>query len=280
MKDAQVERPAPKPLPFVSPALHIFAMTGLVFLRTSFGLAMFSPWYIFVALSIAFPLCFRAAKYFSINPYDQYKTVWIYGLTTITLYWLHLGICVLKQIWKKAEDDLYPGTSHFLRLLRLFRIKQANLQVIVPLWIEPGFVLVSALFLFGFSERHYSAWLSFLAFCMFSKEALNFWLTIRKEKVKDDIFITTHEAGESFSAASPSAPIASRKEAVHRPRNAEATGGKAATPHKFAEVLKMKLPYTLAQAESNYRRLVKESPTASAEFDEAIAFFRRRLRRQ
>ena len=82
-------------------------------------------------------------------------------------------------------------------------------------------------------------------------------------------------------------PKATRKEPVKKKRNAAPSEG-TAPEDRFAKILRLRAPYTLANAEENYRALVRlehpdghensaESNAATADLNEAVEFFREKL---
>lgn len=288
MDDVIHQRPNPTPIPILSPALHCVAMTVLVYLRSSFGYTFLRPKSIFFACSWAFVLLFIMA--WNEPPYwREYRAVCIFGAGAVVLYWLHFAATFFREWLKQGEDDQYPGTPHALRFARALRFPVTSGETI-RFFIEPGLVfVVAALLRLAFCERHLSTWLVVVSGCMIGREAINYWTTIRREKVIAETVRKAKQQGDAFSDQ-PAAPVpkATRKEPVRRQRNT-ATAEESARETRFSELLRLRKPYTLDKAEENYRALIKlEHPDASedspesnaraAELNEAIDFFRNRLR--
>ena len=283
MDDAVIQRPSPTPIPVLSPALHCVAMTALVYLRASFGYTFLRPKSIFFAFSWAFAL-FVVMAWNEPLIWREYRAVCIFGTGTLVLYWLHFFVTFSREWRQRAEDDHYPGTSHARRIARQFGFTASDETL--HLWIEPGVVLfISGVLRLAFAERHLSAWLCFTAFCMVGREAINYWTGVRREKIAGETMQKVREQGDAFSTDRTAAPEpkATRKEPVKRKRNA-APNGEA----RFAEILHLREPYNLDKAEENFRALIRlehpdtkenspESNAATAELNEAIAYFRERL---
>jgi hypothetical protein len=98
------------------------------------------------------------------------------------------------------------------------------------------------------------------------------------------------EQSETISGDRPVAepPKATRTEPVKMKRNT-AHADEAAREERFAKLLRLHAPYAIEKAEENYKTLIQmehpdthenspESNAAGAELNEAIAFFRDRLR--
>jgi hypothetical protein len=289
MDDAVNQRPVPTPIPILSPALHCVAMTTLVYLRTSFGYVFLRPKSIFFAFSWAFVLAFIMACN---EPaiWTEYRALAVFGAGAVALYWIHFSITFFHEWRKTAEPDQYPGTSHATLLLRLFGLPSPSAGLL-HFWLEPAAVLaVSAALRVAAGERHLSAWLAFVALCMFAREAVNYWTSIRKEKGVGETLRKVQEQSETLSGDRPVAepPKATRTEPVKMKRNT-AHAEEAAREARFAKLLRLRAPYSLEKAEENYKTLIQldhpdandnspESNTAAAELNEAVAFFRDRLR--
>lgn len=289
MDDAVNQRPVPTPIPILSPALHCVAMTALVYLRTSFGYVFLRPKSIFFALSWAFVLAFIVAWNES-DIWREYHTAALFGAGAVGLYWIHFSLTFFREWRKTAEPDHYPGTSHVVRLFRLFGIKPPSAEIL-HFWLEPAAVLSAAAILrFSGGEQHLSAWLVFVALCMFAREAINYWTSIRKEKGVGETIRKVQQQGEALGDDRPAAepPKATRTEPVKMKRNS-AHAEEAAREVRFAKLLRLRAPYSIEKAEENYRTLIQlehpdanenspESNAATAELNEAIAYFRDRLK--
>jgi hypothetical protein len=292
MKDRQIQLDGGEPrIPFVSAALHCVAMTVLVFLRSSFGFVYLRPKSVFFAFSWAFVL-FSIYAWNEPDVWSEYRPVCIFGAAAMSLYWIHLFVALSGQWREKGPHDRYSGDSSALRLMRRAGLSPtASLERRLHLWAEPAAVLVAAAaFRFVFGEHHLSKWLFFVAGCFWCKEALNRWFELRQAKRQKDIFDDATDTPEAPSATilGQEPPKATRKEAVKRKRN-PASAEEAARERRFVELLRLRQPYTLEKAEENYLTLIKlehpdatdqspESNARAAELNEAIDFFRARLR--
>lgn len=288
MGDTIIERPSPTPIPVLSPALHCVAMTALVYLRTSFGYTFLRPKSVFFAFSWAFVL-FVIMAWNEPNVWREYHAACIFGTGAVVLYWMHLLRTFFFEWRKNAEDDHYPGTSHALRISRLFGLRDASGEML-RFWIEPAAVFAaSATLRFVFAERHLSAWLFFVALCMIGRESINHWIDARRGKIVGETIRKAKEQGDALADEQPPAPAPkpTREEPVKRKRNT-GTAAEADPQTRFAKILRLHPPYTLAKAEENFRTLIllehpdihensPESNTATADLTEAIKFFRERL---
>ena len=287
MDDVVIARPAPTPIPILSPTLHCVAMTALVYLRTSFGYTFLRPKSIFFAFSWAFALGVVIA-WNEPEIWREYRAVCIFATGAIVLYWFHLLLAFSSEWRRRAKDDHYPGTSHATRLARQFGFPAIPDEAL-HLFIEPAAVLfVSGALRLAFGERHLSAWLCFVALCMAGREAINHWTNVRREKMVGETMKKVKEQGDLTTEQTPAAaPKPIRKEPVEMKRNS-AAAGQTAPEERFARILHLRSPYTLDKAEENYRTLIRlehpdthensaESNAATAELNEAIEFFRKKL---
>ncbi len=290
MKDKQIPPSGTEPrIPVISAALHCVAMTVLVYLRSSFGFAYLSPKSVFFAFSWAFVL-FTVYAWNEPAIWASYRFVCLFGIGAVLLYWLHLLSAFLRELYGKGEHDHYSGRSHPLRVMRKSgRVPDPRFEMNLHLWGEPGavFVVAIALRLVG-GESHLSAWLLFVALCLWFKEAFNYWHRLRQRKRQGDIFDDTEDSVEPPSGTgrnSPEAPKATRKARVKRERSS----GGAERERRAAELLRLLPPYSLEKAEENYRAIVRmdhpdandgsdESTERTAELNEAIGYFREKFR--
>jgi hypothetical protein len=291
MKDRQIPLSGAEPrIPFVSDALHCITMTVLVFLRSSFGFVYLRPKSVFFAFTWAFVL-FTIYAWNEPDVWRQYSIVCLFGIVAAGLYWIHLGLAFTIQWTNDAQHDRYSGTSHPLRFLRFSGISRIpGLERILHLWIEPLCVLLAALVLrVLFREQHLSTWLLIVAPCFWFKEVLNVWFELRHRKRQRDMFDDASETTDPAAATGPhhGAPKATRKEQVRRKRNS-ALAEESARERHFAELLRLREPYSLETAEEHYRTLVRmehpdandgspESTARTAELNEAVEFFREKL---
>ena len=290
MKDRQVEPSGVQPrIPVISPLLHCVSMTALVYLRSSFGFVYLRPKSVFFAFSWAFAL-FTVYAWNEPEIWQQYRAVCLFGIAAISLYCSHLLIAFVRELYHRGEHDHYSGRSHPIRFMRWTgRVANPHVEMNVHLWAEPLAILAAALTLrFVLGERHLSTWLVFAALCLWFKEAFNYWHHLRQKKRQGDIFDDAGDTVEPPSAnpIQQEPPKASRKARVKRQRNVDQDLDQE---QRFAELLRLLPPYTLATAEEHYRALIKtdhpdanegtpESTTRSGELNEAIEFFRERLR--
>jgi hypothetical protein len=219
----------------------------------------------------------------------EYHALFIFGICTVALYWMHFLLTFSREWRKKAKDDYYPGTSHVRRLARRFRFPAISDETLY-FWVEPGAVLfVAAALRFAGGELHLSAWLFFVAFCMVGREAINYWTGVRRGKILAEAMRKTEENCDAFSDDQTDAtpPKPTRTEPKTLKRNT-AHAEEAAREERFAKLLRLRAPYMLEKAEENYKTLVQmehpdghenspESNAATAELNEALEFFRDRL---
>ena len=289
MKDTHVDRPAPGKIPVVSPVLHCVAMTALVYLRSSFGIALFRPRSIFFAFSFAVVVL----DYIAWNEPDiwpAYRVACIFSAGAVAFYWLHFGITFLCELYSSSENDDYSGTSHAFRVLRSLGFSSPVAEMNVHLWIEPATVLlVAAILRFAFNEQHLSAWLVFVAPCMVCKECLNYWTEIRRKKlavvIKKDAEELDKELGGNQTAPEAPQPARTGKQTMKR---TVVLTEEEARALRFAAVLGITEPYDLEEVEANYRERIQtthpdthssspESHRHSTDLGEALEFFRKKL---
>ena len=225
MKDRQVDQSGQQArIPLLSAALHCVAMTGIVFLRSSFGYLYLRSKSVFLVFSWAFVL-FSIYAWYQPGVWRAYGPVCVFGVAAVILYIVHLARAVVAQISKTAAHDQHSGTSHPVRLMRLLgKSPSPEFESKLHLWAEPGFILVAAGVLrFGFGEHHLSKWLFFVSVCLWLKEAINHWFTLRQRKRQEDIFDDAGETVEPSDSAGPHAPppTATRKPRVNRRREGE-----------------------------------------------------------
>ncbi len=294
MKDRQIEQSPPQlRIPFLSAFLHCVSMTVIVFLRSSFGFAYLRPKAVFFVFSWAFGLfCFYAWHEQAV--WSSWWLTCFYGAAAIGLYLLHLLIAFFRELYRKGMHDHDSGTPHFLRILRLKAKPRGPLfEMNWVLWVEPSFVLLAGLVLrFVFAEGHLSTWFMLVSPCLCFKEALNFWFQLRQKKRHGDAGEDAVDIfDESPNKPAVEAPKAVGKEKVRRARASANSAADELKDRQFAQVLRLMPPYTLEEAETNYRRLIKEvhpdpnqatpeNNALAAELNEAIAYFRHRLATQ
>jgi hypothetical protein len=196
-------------------------MTALVYLRSSFGFVYLRPKSVFFTFSWAFGL-FAVYAWNEPEVWREYRAVCFFGIGAVALYCVHLLISFVRELYHTGEHDHYSGTSHPLRLMRRAGWVPSLFEMNVHLWAEPAAVLIVALALrLIFDEQHLSTWLVFAAFCLWCKEAFNYWHHLRQRKRQGDIL---GDAGDTVEApASDSAlvepPKPTRKDRVKRQRS-------------------------------------------------------------
>jgi hypothetical protein len=218
MRDTHTERPSPGRIPVLSPIVHCVAMTALVFTRSSFGFVFLRPKSVFFAFSWAFIL-FTIFAWDDSNRWREYTPVCLFGIAAIALYWFHLLIAFSRELYRAGEHDHYSGTSHPLLLVR--GVTTPKFEMNLHLWGEPATVLLMAAILrFAFGEHRLSGWLVFVSACMFCAEGMNYWVGVRREKIRTDMVNDTQQGGELLPGRTENGePMPTRKERVKRQRN-------------------------------------------------------------
>ncbi len=283
MKDKQIRsKPEDSHIPIVSSVLHLVAMPVIVFLRRNFGYTFLRPKSIFLALCWA---TFLLTIYAWNEPevWGRWRAVCFFSGAAAVLYVRHLLRAVVSQ-FGDAEHDHYSGKSW----LSFFHPEPFKVHLV----FEPLFVAaVAALLRFQIHEPRLANVLFVAAFALFCKELINSWNRVRKIKRQADALVdatdTMEEAyGQQFGAEVKERPKAvSRKARVRRDRAAPGPEG-LSEMERHAQVLRLIPPYTLEQANSNYRRLVRqfhpdnagesaEAQTHTRQLAESIKFFRR-----
>lgn len=291
MKDRQIPTAGPQPrVPIVSSVLHWIAIPAIVYLRSGFGFSFLSPKSVFLSFAWA-TILFAIYSWLEEGAWPTYWALSSFGTGAVILYVVHLVIAFTKETRRTGEHDFHSGTSHILRLpgLRQFR-HNTKAETAIQLWVEPFLILVAATAFRGFfAERLLSTWLLLVAVSMWLKEFINYWYQLRQRKKQDDMF---SDAGDSMDG-SPSSPQADppsgkgRKQRVKRPRANESEQD-SENERRFAELLRLMPPYSLQQAEQNYRALIKtchpdpndessENTKRAAELNDAVEYFRQNL---
>jgi len=290
MKDVQVPLAGGEQrIPILSPVFHCCAMTVIVFFRYSFGFEFLRPRSVFFAFSWAFVL-FTVYAWNEPAVWAAYRPGCIFGVGAAALYWLHLSLAFGNEWRQNWRHDRHSGNSHILWILRFAGVPTTDrLEGNIHLWAEPSLVLLCAATLrLGWGEIHLSTWLIFAAGCFWCKEVLNRWFVLRHQKKQKDILVDAATTIEPLMPTVEQGPVrATRKERVKRTRNT-ADADETARERHFAEILRLRVPYTLEGAEENYRTLIRlehpdatgddsaEGNTRAAELNEAIEYFRNR----
>jgi hypothetical protein len=129
----------------------------------------------------------------------------------------------------------------------------------VHIWLEPAAVLLCAATLrYVFAEQHLSAWLVFVAACIFAKESLNYWTARRRGNIAEDIKEEAEDRGEALGGGQPSpkAPKAARVAEPAMKRNVVLTREEERAI-RLAKILGLTEPYDLDEAEANYRERIQ-----------------------
>ena len=291
MKDRQIAPTNAEPRIFlVSAVLHCVSMTALVYLRSSFGFGYLRPKSVFFAFSWAFVL-YAIYAWMEGSVWGDHRALILFGGGAVGLYWIHLFIAFAREWQENGEHEQHSGISHAVLLMRrLGSTPSVRFERKCRSWGEPGTVVILSIALgLIFGEFGLPRWLLVAAFCLWSKEALNNWFQIRGRKRRKDIFADTEETLEPpvhiAPSAEPSKPT--RKAKVKRSRSMTAGVPEAARERQLAEVLRLMPPYTLQEAEANFRELIKQehpdtngdfegSNARAAQLNEAIEYFRSR----
>lgn len=291
MKDRQTEPAAAQPSVFIiSPVLHWLAMPAIVFLRSGFGYAFLRPRVIFL-VSVYVSALFAVYAWLEQGAWAKYWALVLYSLGASILYLLQLSFTVGRETRGTGKHDAYGGTSHLLRVPGLDHLRaNGGFVMALQLWMEPFFILIVATALRAFvGETRLSMWLLIVAVAMWFKAFINFWYGRRSEKKHSDIIEDAEERmpGTGGQREVPLPNAAGRKP---RTKRQPQSGAEAMSPEEIrhAEVLRLMPPFTLEQAEQNYRALIKtchpdpnnpsaENTRKTAELNEAIAYLREKL---
>jgi len=263
-------------------------MTGLVFLRTSFGYAFLGPKSIFLACIWAQAL-FTFYAWHEPGAWPHWRAVALFGVAASLLYLCHLLKAFGRELRRSGKHDYYAGTPHFMRLAALFRTEARDkIEAFTYLWLEPALVLIAATLFSIAGVAKLPFWLVLLSLSLWSKEAINYWYRLRHQKKQSDVFSDAGESLDHYPGSSPAGGVtgAGRKPRQKRERAVVDTGtdqGRAID--RYAEILRLMPPYSLEQAETNYRALMRgchpdtagSDPDASkraSELTEALDFFR------
>lgn len=287
MKDRQAPPDQEKGyLPVISPVLHVLTMPAIVFLRRNFGYLYLRPKSIFLSLCWAYVL-YSIYSWFEPARWQRNPMASWFALLATVLYLIHLGKSVSAQ-FGRAPHDRHSGDPWLA-------VSRANPAVVV-LWVEPALlVLGSGLLRFVWKGDALSAYLLISGGALWIKEAINQWAGIRKTKRQIDVTTDADETMGKMLDAEPSfstkgdtrAANTSRRSRVKRARQAASSEGDLVETH--AAVLRMIPPYSLEQAEKNYRALAKQSHPdrndteegegrAMQKLTEAVEFFRTHFR--
>ncbi len=221
MKDRQVDStPAQARIPIISSLLHCISMTVIVFLRSGFGYAYLRPRSIFMAFSWAFTL-FTVYAWIDPGTWPKYSALCCFGIAAVVLYWLHFIRAFASELRGTATHDNDSGKPHTLRILSWVKVPlPPSLRIFWVLWVEPAFVLLTAVAAFWpLGAKNLSTWLFLAALCLWLKEALNYWSHLRQRKRQRDAMDDAKDCLNSGHAHQHLAlPTASRKAKIRRRR--------------------------------------------------------------
>lgn len=272
-------------VPVISPLLHGIAMTGVVFLRSSFGIVYLRDKSIFLSFGYV-QLAFTVIAVLESGVFAHYRGEVIFGTAAALLYMMHLATAVIREMRKTGKHDQYSGTSH---LLRFTRNPAESTEMWLHLVWEPALILIVALALRFFTNcRGTSNWLVLVAVALACKEMINYWSDLRRGKRGEDMRDDTKTAvTRNVSDVTTTQPgKTARKEKVKRRRASDEEENKAEA--RFAAILQMTPPYTLEQANQNYRDLIKEchpdtnegsaeNIERAAQLNKSLEFFRQKF---
>lgn len=208
MIDKQQEAtPALTQIPFISPVLHVLSMPLLVFYRYGFGYSYLRPKAVFLAFAWAsFLMSFIVWNEPGLH--SRFGALAIFLSSSSLLYLLHLAWAFSKETRSKGEIDQFSGRSF---LLIPFGSTNADSETerIIHMLAEPfvAFVAGAVLRMLGFPGL--GLLLAAAAFSLFSKEAINTWLTKRRKKLIADKLKEAEDSIEQPSQAPP--PASTRK---------------------------------------------------------------------
>lgn len=216
------------------------------------------------------------------------RAICLFGAASAIMYWLHLFITMRSDIARDGKHDHYSGRSFLLPLFRTPGLSVEKAEIHLHLWIEPTVAACLGLIirLVG-NERIVSTWLILAAASLAMGEAINYWASIRREKLARDVREDAEAQGEQLADAATTAPLKSTRKEPQKIRRNTRTTEESVRERRFAEVLRLLPPYRIEEAEKHYLALVKiEHPDATeqsaernartAELNEAIAYFRSR----
>lgn len=279
MKDRQIRSDsAGAAIPLLSPILHVFTMPAIVLLRRNFGYLYLRPKSVFLSLCWAFGLFAVYSWYVPARWKGNAGLCWFSALAAI-FYVVHLIRSVISQ-FNTAPHDQFSGKS--------WLSASGMKPTFIAVWMEPIALLLGAIF-----SRSYlpgdplGKYLLFAGGSLWLKESINHWASLRKTKRQVDVTEDADETMEKIldSGQAPGTPDfdgatrTTRKPRTRRERVSTQTTGDLET---HASILRMLAPYTLDQAEKNFRLLAKQQHPDNSQGDgqsmrqltEARDFFR------
>ncbi|MGC3992050.1 MAG: hypothetical protein QM796_20625 [Chthoniobacteraceae bacterium] len=275
MKDRQSPYSGTQPgVPILSPILHCLAMPVIVYLRRDFGFAYLSPKSVFFAL-IWLALLFFIYICYEPSVWPRYGFLGVFAFVASLLYLFHLITAFSRELKQQGKHDYFSGTSYFARL------PFVKSELTAHLWAEPAVTCFIAILA---GQR----WLLWTGVGLWLKEFINYWYVLRRQKKGGDALEDVadnldHQRRDVPPPATPS--ISGRTD--RRARKRIDTDPEEEIERSHAERLKLIAPYTLDEAETNFRKLImgahpdhNPSPESSEQADElmqAVEYFRKKL---
>lgn len=289
MKDKQAKVAAPaSQIPVISPVLHFLSMPVVVFWRSHFGYSYLRPKSVFLASVVACAVFWTIVR--GSPSLARFETLSRFFALASVLYLFHLLVSLWRESRSKASHDQYSGTSHLLRFLPQETVARNPKVALRVQWLlEPTLTWLAGLVLSTRSEPVLGEVLCWMGAGLFLKESIRVWLAVRRKKRQADVLDDAEEATTpSVPASTPAPARSSRKPRTRRPRSTEADSEMDSRRHRFMEILRLLPPYSLEDAERNFRILIKEAHPDQAgesseaglrtrELTEAIEYFRAKL---
>jgi hypothetical protein len=276
-------------IPILSPLLHHLAMPVVVFWRYRFGFSYLGRKRIFYSCIWACMLL-SYIVWHTPSLKDHYGSLSAFLCLSSALYLLHLVSSFGDEIRKSGKHDQYSGDSHLLRFGNNSRLEADDRKkLFVRFSIEPALTLVAGILLnLTVAGRSLGRFLIFAGLCLFLKEGINAWLTLRRGKRHTDLASDIVDEYPQPESQPPPSGNSTRKPKANRQRSISRETGATQEERKHAQTLRLLPPYTLAAAIENYRLLIKEAhpdyhggdPNATAmtqDLNEAMEYFRIRL---
>lgn len=256
MKDKQARAAAPAhEIPIISQLLHFASMPVIVFWRSGFGYSYLRPKSVFLASCFA---CF-VASYIVHNDAilaDRFGAVSKFLVLSSTLYLLHL----LRSLWlesrAKAKHDQYSGTSYLTSILSASGVDAKRIGMTQTI-AEPILTLLVGFVIQKNFSQNLGSLLFWIGWAFFLKELIRSWLTLRRRKRQSDNIEDAEETAPSIPDEKHPA-TSNRKPRRNRQRTALPENSSVETQRRYAEILRLLPPYTVEDAEKNFRTLIKE----------------------
>lgn len=274
MRDKQATASLPSGrIPVISPVLHCLSMPVLVFLRRKFGYAYLSPKSIFFA-SIFANCLFSYMVWNDPALKPGYLALAAFGLSASVLYLFHVFACIGDEVGRGSEHDQFSGSSRMLAIFPSER--RGKLEGWVHGAVEPVFTMLLGAF---FWADILGKFIIVSGLALGCKELIRYWLALRGEKRVSDSMNDAKDISKiNPSAAAPLLPTSGRTEQELYTRHYDKDLDDEA---RYAEILRMLPPYTVADAETNASRLISivdpdtsGSKEQTRRINEALEYFR------